>query len=83
MIIMSSKIKQDLSIGSNLKLLRRNSGLSQEQLAAKLQVLGLPISREIISQMELGHYSIRVSVLIALKDLYQVSFDEFFKDITL
>ena len=79
---MSKKLKQDISIGTNLQRLRKRSGLSQEKVAAKLQLMGFDISREIISQMELGNYSIRVSVLRALKDIYQVdSFDEFFKDI--
>ena len=60
--------------------LRKQSGLSQEKAAAKLQLVGIDISREIISQMELGNYSITVSVLQALKDIYQVdSFDEFFR----
>lgn len=79
---MSKKLKQDISIGANLRRLRKQSGLSQEKAAAKLQLVGIDISREIISQMELGNYSIRVSVLRALKDIYQVdSFDEFFRDL--
>ena len=79
---MSKKLKQDISIGANLRRLRKQSGLSQEKAAAKLQLVGIDISREIISQMELGNYSIKVSVLQALKDIYQVdSFDEFFRDL--
>ena len=33
---------------------------------------------EIISQMELGRHNIRVSVLLALKELYNATFDEIF-----
>ena len=77
---MSKKLKQDISIGANLRRLRKQSGLSQEKVATQLQLVGIDISREIISQMELGNYSIRVSILRALKDIYQVdSFDEFFR----
>lgn len=77
---MSKKIKQDISIGMNLQRLRKSASLSQEEVATKLQLMGLDISREIISRMELGKYSIRVSVLQALKDIYHVSsYDEFFK----
>ena len=77
---MENKIKQDISIGGNLKTLRRKAGLSQEEAAARLELMGLPVSREIISQMELGRYSIRVSVLVALKRIYGVdSFDAFFE----
>ena len=80
---MSSKIKQDISVGANLRYLRQKNEFSQEQLAAKLQILGLPVSREIISQMELGKYSIRVSILLALKAIYDVPFEEFFKNLSL
>lgn len=80
---MADKLKQDISIGENLRRLRKEAGFSQENLAARLQILGLPVSREIISQMELGRYSVRVSVLLALKDLYHVSFDEFFAGLSL
>ena len=53
---MSEKIKQDISIGKNLHRLRKQAGLSQEQVAVK-----------------------RVSVLIALKQIYGVSYEEFFQ----
>ena len=69
---MSSVINQDISIGSNLKALRLQNKLSQEDT----------MSREIISQMELGRHNIRVSVLLALKELYHATFDEFFADLS-
>ena len=79
---MSTNLKQDISIGKNLRKFRQNAGLSQEAVAAKLELMGHSISREIISQMELGRYSVKISVLIALKEIYKVdTFDEFFKDL--
>ncbi|MCI9158299.1 MAG: hypothetical protein HFF55_04800 [Lawsonibacter sp.] len=42
--------------------------------------MGIDTSREIISQMESGSYSIRVSILLALEDIYQVDlFDDRFR----
>ena len=79
--IVSKKIKQDISIGNNLHNLRIRAGLSQEQVSAQLQLRGLNVSREIISQMELGKYSIRVSVLLALKEIYHAEFNEFFDNL--
>lgn len=76
---MSKKLKQDISIGENLQRLRQRAGLSQEVVSARLQVMGLPVSREIISQMELGKYSIRISVLLAMKDIYGATINEFFE----
>ncbi len=40
------------------------------------------MSREIISQMELDHHNIRVSILLALKEIYHVIFDEIFADLS-
>ena len=77
---MSKKIKQDISIGGNLQRLRYIAGLSQEETAAKLQIMGFSVSREMISQMESGKYNIRISILLAMKKIYNVgSMDEFFK----
>ena len=39
-------------IGENLKLLRLQKGLSQEQLASKLHLLGLNLDRSAISRIE-------------------------------
>jgi len=78
---MSNTLKQDLSIGKNLRKLRKQAGYTQDQIATKLQTAGYPISREIVSQMELGKYSIRVGVLVELKELYRVSYDDFFTDL--
>ena len=78
---MSKKLKQDISIGLNLKKYRQEAQLSQETVAAKLQAQGLDISREIISQMELGKYSIRISVLLALAELYRTPLVDFFSNL--
>ena len=79
---MSDRLKQDISIGANLKRLRKAAKLSQQDVSIKLDLMGLSTSRSIVSQMERGQYSIRVSVLRALKDIYKVdSYDEFFKDL--
>ena len=75
---MSKIINQDICIGSNLKVLRQKAGLSQEAAAAKLQIMGFTMSREVISQMELGKHNIRISVLLALRDIYNVQIQDFF-----
>ena len=43
---MSEKIKQDISIGKNLHRLRKQAGLSQEQVAVKLRSTCDKIKRE-------------------------------------
>ena len=78
---MATKLKQDISIGANLKRFRQASGMTQNEVASKLQVQGLDIHQKIISEMELGKYSIRISVLLALVDLYGVGVEDFFEGI--
>ena len=78
---MTNKLKQDISIGHNLKKYRLAAGFSQERAAAKLQLQGLDIHQKIISQMELGEYSIRISVLLALAELYKTPIQDFFADV--
>lgn len=74
------KWKQDLSMGSNLKAFRKKAGLTQAQAAAQLEVRSLPISADILAKMEQGKYSIRLSVLKALKEIYKAgSYDDFFQ----
>ena len=79
---MSNGLKQDISLGPTLKELRKNAGLTQRDAAARLELMGIDVSEDIIAKMEQGRYSIRLSVLVALKQIYGVdSFDVFFKNL--
>jgi transcriptional regulator with XRE-family HTH domain len=75
---MTQKLKQDIQIGTNIRNLRKQAGLTQEQVIAQLQLQGIEISRSSYSQIECGTYNIRISELIALANLFQVDFNAFF-----
>ena len=77
---MSNGLKQAVSIGDNLQRLRKQAGLTQAQASAKLELLGLSMTPEIYAKIEQGRYSIKISVLLALKEIYRAdSFDAFFE----
>ena len=78
---MSQKLKQDIQIGSTIRKLRKEAGLTQEQVVAKLQLKGLETSRSSYSQIECGTYNIRISELVTLAELFKVDFNTFFQDI--
>ncbi|MBE5760288.1 MAG: helix-turn-helix domain-containing protein [Clostridiales bacterium] len=79
---MSNSLKQDISIGKKLKTMRKAAGLTQDEAAAQMQIMGLPINADILAKIEQGKYSIRISVLAAMKKIYKVdSYDAFFEDI--
>lgn len=76
---MSNGLKQDISIGQNLKALRKKANLSQREASAQLEILGISMTEDIPAKVEQGRYSVRISVLLALKQIYNVnSFDVFF-----
>lgn len=78
-----NRIRQDLSIGSNIRNLRKQSKMTQEQVIAKMQLMNCNITRSIYSRYETGELNIRVSDLVALKNIFACTFDNFFKNINI
>ena len=77
---MANGLKQDIAIGKNLQHLRKKAGLTQLKVSSELELMGFPMTPEIMAKMEQGRYSIKISVLLALKQIYQVdSLDAFFE----
>lgn len=68
-------------LGRNIQRIRLERGLTQEQIVAKLQVLGSPLSRSTYSLIEMGRGNIFVSDLVALQRVFNVDYKEFFRDI--
>lgn len=75
---MDQKIKQDQCIGQNIRVQRMKAGWTQEQTVAKLQLLGVDMSRDYYAHIENGSYNIRTSELSALQQLFGCSYDDFF-----
>ena len=71
------------NIGQNIRKFRMEAGFTQEQTVAKMQLLGVEISRGTYSQIECGIANIRVEDLLALKTIFQISIEDFFQGITL
>ena len=79
---MEQKIKQDFRIGPNIRKYRLQSHMTQEQVTAKMQLMGINISRRIYSQIEGGTYNIRVSELAAMKEIFNINYESFFEGIS-
>ena len=63
-----SKIKAGFKDRPNIRKYRMQSHLTQDQVTAKMQLMGINISRSIYSQIESGTYNIRISELAAMKE---------------
>ncbi len=66
-------------IGSNLRVLREQAGLTQEQVAAQLQVRGCDITRSALAKIEVGQRHLYPDEIILLKEILHTTFDEIFK----
>lgn len=64
------------TIGSNIRKLRENKGMTQEQLAVKLQLGGCDITRSAIAKIEVSQRHIYVDEIKLIKEILDVSFDE-------
>lgn len=76
-----TKLLGSEQLGHNIRRIRMNCKLTQEQTVAKLQVLGSPLSRSTFSLIEMGRGNIFVSDLVALQMVFKVDYAEFFRDI--
>lgn len=78
------KLRPDMEIGTNIQRLRKRCSLTQEEVTARLQVLGLNITRSTYAKIERNAYNIRISELVALKGIFRLdSFDPFFSGLTI
>ncbi|MGN1113195.1 MAG: helix-turn-helix domain-containing protein [Acutalibacteraceae bacterium] len=72
------KIRPDKDIGSNIQKARKIKGITQDETIAKLQLMGVDISRSTYAKIETNRINIRVSELIALSSIFGVDFNFFF-----
>ena len=72
------KIRPDMDIGFAIQMARMQKRMTQDQVVAKLQLMGLNTSKSNYAKIETNRMNIKVSELIALKMIFNVSFDYFF-----
>ena len=78
---MSERINQHLNpvVGRNIKRLRKERGLKAVDVIAKLQIKGVNVTTGIFSKVENGRNNPTVDMLIALTEIFNCDFNEFFK----
>ena len=66
-------------IGNNIRNLRERAGLTQEQVAAKLQISGCDITRSAVAKIEVGQRHLYPDEIILLKEILGTSYEEIFE----
>ena len=69
-------INYEKQVGLNIRQIRKNNNLTQDQLSAKLQVYGCDITRSALAKIEVGQRHIYPDELKALKNILNVDYDE-------
>lgn len=72
------KIRPDLDIGRNIQRLRRETKMTQDQVVARLQLMGIEISISTYAKLETNRMNIKVSELVALCQIFNADISEFF-----
>lgn len=65
-------------IGKNIRSIRERVGMTQELLAAKLQLCGCDITRSAVAKIEVGQRHLYIDEVILIKEILNVSYDEIF-----
>ena len=71
-------IEYEKMLGQNIRRLRMQKNLSQEQLSAQLQVRVCDVTRSALAKIEVGQRHIYPDELKLLRELLGVSYDELF-----
>ncbi len=62
-------------VGNNIRKLRESKKMTQEQLSAKLQLLGCDITRSALAKIEVGQRHIYIDEIKLIKEILDVPFE--------
>ena len=71
-------IEIERRVGKNIRELREKAGMTQEQLAAKLQLSGCDITRSAVAKIEVGQRHLYPDEVILIKNILNTDFESIF-----
>ena len=66
----------EMKVGGNIRRIRESRGMTQDTLAAKLQLSGCDITRSAVAKIEVGQRHLYPDEIILLKKILNTTFDE-------
>lgn len=73
---MNKKIEKQ--IGNNIRNIREKSGITQEMLSSKLQLMGCDITRSAVAKIEVGQRHLYPDEIILIKEILNTDFESIF-----
>lgn len=71
------KLRPDMDIGGRIGALRKAAGLTQDQTVARMQVMGLEISKSSYAKIETNRMNLKISELTALREIFQTDYNAY------
>ena len=71
-------IETEKKVGQNIRYLREKSGITQEELSAKLQLAGCDVTRSAVAKIEVGQRHVYPDEIKLLKEILSISYDDLF-----
>ncbi len=65
-------------VGSNIRKIREEAKMTQDILAAKLQLLGCDITRSAVAKIEVGQRHIYPDEIKLIKEILETTFEKIF-----
>lgn len=66
-------------VGNNIRLIRESCNMTQDTLAAKMQLSGCDITRSAVAKIECGQRHLYPDEIILIKEILGTTFEEIFK----
>ena len=68
----------EMKVGNNIRRIREARGMTQDMLAAKLQLSGCDITRSAVAKIEVGQRHLYPDEIILLRRILNTTFEEIF-----
>ena len=66
-------------VGNNIRRIREEKGMTQDTLAAKLQLNGCDITRSAVAKIEVGQRHLYPDEIILIRKILNTTFEEIFQ----
>lgn len=68
----------ETKVGNNIRKIRESRGMTQDALAAKLQLSGCDITRSAVAKIEVGQRHLYPDEIILIRKILNTTFDAIF-----
>ena len=73
------KLRPEPGIGKNIRYLRLKNEMKQDDVVGRLNLMDVPITRSTYAKIETNRMNIKISELMALKEVFKAGYEDLFE----